>query len=198
MSRAAFLTLVFPEQVQSDLDLSIRFHIQCGLQVEPTGYSAPRFVNEVVYLAPHLPFSIVPRSLASRLHLRLTPLQHEAGVSRFAARMGLGDAEPHIATLRFVPHLTDPEVTDDERTFHAIVLLPGPNTPPGRWTEAHFGADFFLEHQLRLFIDYGRLERANDPTQAMGTRFDPLVPCGHLEYPGDADSSEEDVAMSLE
>ena len=160
--------------------------------------SASRFVIERFYLAPHLPFSIVPRSLASRLRLRLTAVPHEAGVSQFAAQMGLVDAEPRIATLRFARHLTDPDLSDPERTFHAFVLLPGPNTSPGRWTEPHLGADFLLEHQMRLFVDYGRLERADDPTHSMGTQFDPLVPCGHLEYPGDADSSEEETATTFE
>jgi hypothetical protein len=184
MRRRRFLTLVFPQERRVGLDVRIRFFIWCEWLRCPSGGPGPPFAMERLFLAPHLPFSVVPRQLAQRLDVRLTPLEHEAEVSRLAGELGLADAEPRLATLRFVGHLTTPRRSDHQRTFGCLALLPGPATA-ARWPEPHLGANFLLENRLDLFLDYGRLRYRANPADPDRIQFDPNVSCGHLEYPGD-------------
>jgi hypothetical protein len=181
MSKRNFLTLVYPQERRSGLELHIRFFIWCQwLRNRPQG-TEPTFMMERIFLAPHLPFSIIPRQLAQQFDLRLTPIEHEVEVSRQSGQLGLTDAQPRIATLRFIRHLTTPRCSPRHRTFRLLVLLPGPMTT-GRWLESHLGADFLLENRMRMFLDYDRLRYRPNPAHPSQIQVDLNVPCGYLEY----------------
>jgi hypothetical protein len=184
MRRRRFLTLVYPQERRSGLDLHLRFFIHCAWLCNLPGEAGTHFVQERIFLAPHLPFSILPRQQVQRLGIRLTPLQREAEVSQQAVQLGLADAEPRLATLRFLAHLTTPRRSDRVRTFGILVWLPGP-AAAGRWTEPCLGADFLLENRLSLFVDYGRVRYRRNPVAPTQIQIDPNEPCGYLQYPGD-------------
>lgn len=86
--------------------------------------------------------------------------------------------------LRFRKDLSTPRRKKEKRTFRFPVLVPPEGKEP--WQEAQLGSDFLLGYRMSLFLDYARLEFGSDPENPGKLRFDSGVPCGHLEYPGDA------------
>jgi len=181
MGKRNFLTLVYPQERRSGLELYIRFFIwRQWLRDRPEG-TEPKFVMERIFLAPHLPFSLIPRQMAQQFDVRLTPIEHKVEVPQHADQLGLADSQPRIATLRFIRHLTTPRCSSRHRTFRLLVLLPAPTTT-GRWIEAHLGADFLIENRMRLYLDYDRLRHRANPAQPPQIQVDPNVPCGYLEY----------------
>jgi hypothetical protein len=186
MRRRRFLTLVYPQERRSGLDLHLRFFIHGAWLCDRPGAAGTHFVQERIFLAPHLPFSVLPRLQVQQLGVRLSPLQREADISQQAAQLGLADAEPRIATLRFLSHLTTPRRTDRCRTFGVLVLLPGP-AATGRWTDPCLGGNCLLENRMSLLVDYGRLRYRRNPAAPAQIQIDPNETCGYLQYPGDQD-----------
>jgi hypothetical protein len=181
MRKRHFLTPVYPQEKRSNLHVQISFFIWCQWLCNRPGSSGQLFVMERIFFAPHLPFSVIPHQFAQRLDLRLTLLQRDPEISRIATQYGLVNADPQIATLRFVDHLTTPRKSDRRRTFGFLALLPASAGAP-QWPDPHLGADFLLEHGMRLFLDYGRLRYRSSPVDPGHVQFDPNEPCGYLEY----------------
>jgi hypothetical protein len=180
MHRRRFLTLVFPRGGESSgLHSHTRFFIWSHWLCNPSGESTPRFVFERVFVSPHLSFSIVPREFARRHSMRLTPIRHEAEITR-----PVPDAERRIATLRFADHLTSPSRSDQCRTFSLIALVPGSSSSKN-WRDLELGSDFLLEHRMQFVVDYARIVYRFNPVTPGSLHIDPNVPCGSLAYPGD-------------
>lgn len=180
--RSRFLTLVFPSVARDGLADRVRFCIHADWVVDRTGPNP--YANACVFLAPHLPFSIIPRRLLGQLPIRLTEPNGETELCQFARQMGLEGAQQSIATLRFRRRLSNPRRSHRMRTFHFHVLVP-PVMKQEPWRDAQLGSDFLLGYEMRLFFDFGRFQLGQDPDTLGRVRFDPLVPCGYLEYPGD-------------
>jgi hypothetical protein len=181
MSNSRVLTLVFPKTVRDGLADRFQFSIHALWRTDRSGSSA--YAKAHIFLAPHLPFSVIPRRLLRQTPVRLTDAGGETELSPFAAQMGLQGARRAIATLRFRKDLSTPRRKKEKRTFRFPVLVPPEGKDP--WEYPQLGSDFLLGYRMKLFIDYARLEFGPDPDHLGQLRFDPGVPCGHLEYPGD-------------
>ena len=182
MSNSRVLTLVFPKTVRDGLADRVQFSIHAYWRIDRFG--SPAYAKAHIFLAPHLPFSVIPRRLLRQSPIHLTDAGEETEVSPFAAQMGLSGARQAIATLRFRKDLSTPRRKKEKRTFRFFALVP----PEGKdvWQYAQLGSDFLHGYGMNLFIDYARLEFGSDPDNPGRLRFDSGVPCGHLEYPGDS------------
>ena len=181
MSNGRVLTLIFPKAVRDGLADRIQFGIHASWRLDRS--ALPAYVNTQFFLAPHLPFSVIPRRLLGQTPIRLTDAGGETALGRFAQQLGLTGARQAIATLRFRRDLSTPRRKKEKRTFRFLVLIPPEGKEP--WQVAQLGSDFLLGYRMNLFLDYARLSYGPDPDNSGKLRFDPNVPCGHLEYPGD-------------
>ena len=190
MSNSRVLTLVYPKAIRNGHTDRFQFCIHADLLLDR---SAPSDYGKAqIFVAPHLPFSVIPRRLLRQLPIRLTDTVGETDLGRFAEQLGLTGARRAIATLRFRKELSTPRRKKDKRTFRFFVLVPPEGKDP--WETAQLGSDFLLGYQMSLFLDYGRSRFGPDPETLGKLRFDPGVPCGQLEYPGDPFPPIEDSA----
>lgn len=132
-----------------------------------------------VVLRPHVSFSLVPRSWLDKYRM---PVVGNEGMVRAVEANQIFDAKLTIVRFRF---LEDPKrsITEEERTFSTVAVVPGEGTPEGVWDFFHLGGDFLRENGIRLDIDYGRLRVPPWESAEAGIwSIDPNVPCGRLMY----------------
>jgi hypothetical protein len=189
MDETNFLTLVYPEMVRTADGIVVRFFIWCEWRRQSSAGTGSLFALEQAFLEPQRPFSIMPHAFAQRHNLRLLPLSpDESGIPPQSGALGLSNATAQTAVLRFAEHHTAPDCPDESRTCGVVMWCQAAGASPA-WVHPVLGADFLLEHRLRLFVDYGRLVHA--PVGVGRVRFDSLVPCGYLENHGDEGPSDE-------
>lgn len=189
MAEPNFHILVYPKTFRVAGEPIVRYFIWCEwLRASPAGRE-PRYVSEPTYLEPHCPCSFLLHGVAQRNGgYRLAEIPEESRPHPRADDLRLAGAVLRVARLRYARAHTRPDLPDETRTQPVALWCPTEEVVRP-WSGPVLGADFFVEHRLRLYIDYDWLRVQSTDK---GLRFNSLVPCGFLELPGDSSQGDGD------